>query len=345
MMRTPDDVPLDEKVAFLATPAAYAEADGRVETIETHMSWVFLTEDHAYKLKKPVRYEFLDFSTIAARRDDCAAELVLNRRLAAPVYLATVPLTLTASGALRLGGDAAVADWLVKMRRLPARHMLDVAIAEHRVDAADVARFMRVLTDFYRRAPRVGGAAQAYREDFGRAARAQCAELCKSAYGLPVALVERITAAQLRFVARHAALLESRAARVVDGHGDLRPEHICLIDEPVIIDCLEFDRALRLLDPADELAYLALECERLGATGIGTQIFAHYAQAAGDPLPDVLIHFYKSFRACLRAQIAIWHTADGSVRDHARWQQRARDYLALAERHAIACEASGPPGR
>lgn len=345
MMRTPDAVPLDEKVAFLASPAAYPEADGHVETIETHMSWVFLTEGHAYKLKKPVRYDFLDFSTIAARRDDCAAELVLNRRLAAPVYLATVPLTLTDSGRLRLGGDGPVADWLVKMRRLPARQMLDVAIAERRVDAADVARFMRVLTDFYRRAPLAGGAARAYREAFARAARSQCAELCKPVYGLPNPLVERITAAQLRFVARHAALLESRAARVVDGHGDLRPEHICLIDEPVIIDCLEFDRALRLLDPVDELAYLALECERLGAADIGAQVLTHYGQASGDEVPDVLIHFYKSFRACLRAQIAIWHTIDGLVRDHTHWQQRAHDYLALAEKHALACEPGGTSGR
>lgn len=344
MMRTPDDVPLDEKVAFLASPAAYPEAGGDVGTIETHMSWVFLTERHAYKLKKPVRYDFLDFSTIAARRDDCAAELVLNRRLAAPVYLATVPLTLTESGRLRLGGEGPVADWLVKMRRLPARRMLDVAIAEHRVDGADVARVMRVLNDFYLRAPLVGGAARAYREALERAARAHCAELCKPAYGLPAALIERITAAQLRFVARHAGLLESRAARVVDGHGDLRPEHICLIDEPVIIDCLEFDRALRLLDPLDELAYLALECERLGAADIGAQVLTHYGQASGDDVPDALIHFYKSFRACLRAQIAIWHTVDGLVRDHNRWQQRARDYLALAEQHALACETDGMSG-
>ncbi|HRP96496.1 MAG TPA: hypothetical protein PL143_09625 [Rhodocyclaceae bacterium] len=344
-MRAPEDVSLDDKVAFLATPAAYAEPAARVETVETHMSWVFLTEDHAYKLKKPVRYDFLDFSTIAARRADCAAELVLNRRLAASVYLAAVALTLTDRGELRLGGDGPVADWLVRMRRLPARRMLDAAIAERRVDAADVARFMRVLTDFYRRAEIVATSPSAYREGFERAIRAHCAELCKPGYGLPAAAIARITAVQARFILRHAALLESRAARVVDGHGDLRPEHICLVDEPVVIDCLEFDRALRLLDPADELAYLALECERLGAADVGAQVFEHYAQATGDRAPDALIHFYKSFRACLRAQIAIWHTVDGRVRDHAKWRQRARDYLALADRHAIACDAGGTSAR
>ena len=115
----------EAKLAFLAQRAAYSDRPCRVECIETHMAWVFLTDRHAFKLKKPVRYEFLDFSTVEARRQDCAREIELNRRLAADVYLESVPLSVGADGLLQLGGDGEIVDWLVKMRRLPRERMLD----------------------------------------------------------------------------------------------------------------------------------------------------------------------------------------------------------------------------
>ena len=104
------------------------EASHTAGMIETHMSWVYLTDRHAYKLKKPVRYDYLDFSTLEARRQNCEDEIRLNRRLAPDVYLAAIPLTVDAEGGLRLDGTGAVVDWLVKMRRLPADQMMDRAI-------------------------------------------------------------------------------------------------------------------------------------------------------------------------------------------------------------------------
>src|SRR5512144_2014808 len=108
------------KVAFLLQPRTYPEAPPRIELVETHMSWVFLTERYAYKLKKPVRHDFLDFSTLAARYRNCLEELRLNRRLAWNVYLDIVPLAVDPAGQVRLEGTGEVIDWLVKMRRLPA---------------------------------------------------------------------------------------------------------------------------------------------------------------------------------------------------------------------------------
>ncbi|MBI3915832.1 MAG: hypothetical protein HY322_02345 [Betaproteobacteria bacterium] len=132
------EFPITEKVAFLRRPEAYAPAPHRVDVVETHMSWVFLADALVYKLKKPVRYEFLDFSTLEARRLNCQREVELNRRLAPDVYRGTVPLTLRSDGSLRLGGPGTTIEWLVEMRRLPADRMLDAAIRSHSVEPADV---------------------------------------------------------------------------------------------------------------------------------------------------------------------------------------------------------------
>jgi aminoglycoside phosphotransferase family enzyme len=125
-----------------------------------------------------------------------------------------------------------------------------------------------------------------------------------------------------------------RARRIIEAHGDLRPEHICLTDPPVIIDCLEFNRNLRLLDPVDELSFLGLECERLGAPLVGATMLDLYREATGDAPAEELIAFYKSYRACLRAKIAAWHLRDSEIREPEKWPALARTYLELANAHA-----------
>ena len=105
-------------------------------------------------------------------------------------------------------------------------------------------------------------------------------------------------------------------------------------EPPQIIDCLEFKRDFRILDPVDELSFLALECERLGAPDIGPVIFDTYRAVTGDTWPDNLVFFYKSLRGCLRAKIAAWHLREPNVRQRPKWTGRARTYLALGETYA-----------
>jgi aminoglycoside phosphotransferase family enzyme len=137
-------------------------------------------------------------------------------------------------------------------------------------------------------------------------------------------------------------LLEERAAggRIVEGHGDLRPEHVCLTVPPVIFDCLEFNRDFRIVDPVDELAFLAMECERLGNTGVGPALLATYAQVTGDRPPPALVHFYQALRACLRAKLSIWHTHDLPPGAWGKWQELARAYLAIAQRRVTAARSA-----
>lgn len=322
-----------DKVAFLCSPESYPERPPRVDLIETHMSWVFLTQRLVYKLKKPVRYDFLDFSTLASRRHNCEREVELNRRLAATVYRGMVPLTCARDGRLHLKGEGRVVDWLVVMRRLPAERMLDNAIAAGTVTASDVARLVRLLAKFYRAARPSQVGAERHRRQFAAAIDTNRAELSKPLYGLPARLIRQVTAPQFNFVEMHGARLAARASRVVDAHGDLRPEHVCLTAQPVIIDCLEFNRQFRLLDPADELAYFAMECARLGNAALGDTVLHQVLGALRDAPDDNLIRFYKAYRATVRAKIAIWHLEDHHINHAAHWRHRAREYLAVAQRY------------
>jgi len=139
--------------------------------------------------------------------------------------------------------------------------------------------------------------------------------------------------AQRQFLLRAPQLLEQRATdgRIIEGHGDLRPEHVCVESLPVIFDRLEFNRAFRLIDPADELAFLAMECERLGSTRVEPELLGAYRRFTGDYPPPQLVWFYKAHRACLRARLAIWHVHDLAPDAWPRWRAVAEEYLRLAE--------------
>jgi aminoglycoside phosphotransferase family enzyme len=238
-------------------------------------------------------------------------------------------------GGLALEGEGVPVEWLVKMRRLPRRRMLDFAIASGSVDAAGLEAVAQLLATFYRQAAPVVVTPAAYRRRFQEEIAADAHALAEPRYGLPADAIARTAAGQHRFLERWPELLDVRAsaARIVEGHGDLRPEHVCLGPPPVIIDCVEFNRDFRILDPADELAYLGLECERLGAEGIGTTVLARYGALTGDHPPEALVRFYKSVRALLRAKLAAWHLDDRTVAYPSQWFNRARAYLALAERY------------
>lgn len=324
---------IEMKVAFLRQPDVYPEPTEAVEVIETHMAWVFLTDRHAYKLKKPVQREALDFRTLAARRRDSEAEVRLNRRLAPDVYLGTIPLTLDATGALHLGGDGEVIDWLVHMQRLPADRMLDRMIAERTVPAPLVRRAAKHLARFYAEAAPVPMTPAAYRARLDRDLQA-CPEVLREApYHVPAHRMESVAALQRSFLHEHAALFDARvqARRIIEAHGDLRPEHICLTPQPVFFDCLEFSRALRLLDPASELAFLTMECERLGAAWVGDLFFETYRDVTGDAPPPRLVTFYKSYWAVSRSSIAVQHTRRPDDEGTARWGRQATNYVRQAE--------------
>lgn len=336
---------LAAKVAALSRPGIYADAPTRVDRRETHMSWVFLTDRHAYKLKKPVSFDAVDYRALARREEACRDELRLNRRLADWVYLDVVALHRDRDGAFRLVEDGAsspdAVDWLVKMRRLDADLMLDARIEAGDVDADALDAALAHLMDFYHRAEPVGMSGASYIARMRERLDGNMAPLLRAGSSLDSERVRRLRARQRGLLDALAPRLEDRAHRVIEAHGDLRPEHVWLGRPPALIDCLEFDRARRLLDPLDELAFLALECERMGAAWIGQRALDGYL-AGGDPNVGADVHaFRESLWAVLRARAAVSHLFDPTVREHARWARKAEDYLSLAEHKADASEVRG----
>ncbi len=331
-LKSVEDPGLPEKVAVLKRPDSYPGQVGRVETLETHMSWVFLTDRHAYKLKKPIRLAFLDFSTVRARERDCYEEIRLNRRLAPRTYLGVVPLTMSADGQLGLGGKGTIVDWLVKMRRLPSDMMLDRVILAGKADAEVISKVATLLSRFYTNQTPAALSPSGYLGRFEREIDEHRRELTLPDYEMPEEAVSTVIRAQREFLRTNAGLLRQRVLgkRIVEGHGDLRPEHVFVGNPPQVIDCLEFNKAFRIVDSLDELAFLSMECAFLGAPAVGEGLWRAYVEKTGDAAAEALRYFYQSHRACIRAKLSLWHLKDEDVRDPAKWRSRAKAYLDLA---------------
>lgn len=320
---------LQEKLDLLRDPRFYPEPTGDIEAIETHCAWVFLTDTHAYKLKKPIRLDRMDNLTLSSRHHSCLEELRLNRRLAPDVYLDVVSLKRGASGAISFTGDGVPVEWLVKMRRLPKELMLDRAIAAGTVTPSGLRAAAELLAGFYVRQPPIEISANAYLERMKGQIEANHAALVADDLGLPVDIVGAIASGQREFLRRRSALLRERAeyGKIIEAHGDLKPEHIFLGEPPCVIDCLEFDRDLRLLDPVEELAFLCMECRRLGQPWIGREMTRIYAAVSGDRFGQALFGFYLSRRATQRAITAAWHLRDPAVNRATDWRARSEAYL------------------
>lgn len=326
---------LAEKVACLARAETYGLAGRQVAARETHMSWVFFAGARVYKLKKPVRFPYLDFSTLARRARACRAEAAINRVSAPGVYLGVERLVLRGE-TLALGGQGEVVDWLVVMRRLDPTTMLDARIEASELTGTDVTRLIATLTRFYRKAAPVREIPELHLSHWrDRLAENRCV-LTMARLGMPSGRVRFVDAALQRLLRTRAGLVLERAAggRIRDCHGDLRPEHVCLDEQVLLIDRLEFSPSLRAIDPLQELAYLDLECRALGRPDVGRRVTEGVARRLGERVDPALYLFYRAHQAMLRARLSIAHLLDPEPRTPEKWPRKARAYLSLAHRDA-----------
>lgn len=329
------------KVEFLRQAYAYPEPCLSIEAIETHMSWVFLTDESAYKLKKPVFYDYLDFRSIESRHYFCQEELRLNRRLSNNVYRHLIPLCIDKNGNLNLNNDGRIVDWLVWMRRLSKSSMLDYAIKNNCISHEDLDRIVKLLVNFYQQAISEKIEIEQYLHLLKNQISLNKKIMRGKNYQLSQLLLDFLCTSQNIYIQKNKAIFEKRIAtgHLIEGHGDLRPEHICL-EEPIsIIDCLEFSKKLRLIDTADEIGFLAMECEKIAAPEIASIILRSYIKISGDNPPLSLLHFYQSLRATIRARIAISHLDEEKFRHSDQWHQQTNLYLKLAEQHQISANS------
>jgi uncharacterized protein len=298
------------------------------EAIETHFAWIFLIGDRALKLRKPVRRDTMDYSTIEARHADSDEDVRLNRRLAPDVYLGSVPLARRQDGRMVPGGAGEVVDWLVEMRRLDRRWFLDAALERGEVRGPMLERVADTLAAFYASAePAISLAGE-----LSPRLAAQAVANTRVLETLDATRSARLARLQLAVLGTLGPALDARASGgcVIEGHGDLRPEHILLADPPAVIDCLEFDRDLRVLDRAEELCVLELECRRIGHAATGLWLLDACLARLADHPPAALLEFYRSHRAAHRAKLYVWRSAEPDGGTPAAWSARAALYLDMA---------------
>lgn len=320
----------------LLDPASYPEATRSVEFRETHISRVYLTDSHAYKLKKPLDLGFLDFSSLERRGFFCAEEVRLNRRFAPATYLGVVELR-EEHGRLRFGGAGRLLEFAVRMRRLPEARMLDRLIDDADPDLpAEIERLARHLS------PLLAAAEVCRAETEGSqvtVVSTNCAENLSQTvpaigHALSAKAHQAMTHLTGRQLVRLAPLFAEREARgyVRDGHGDLHARNICMTDPIQVYDCIEFCRRFRVADVAAELAFLLMDLDFRGRRDLAGRLLATYQECAGDSQLVQLLGFYKSYRAWVRGKVdsllANETEVDAALRAEA--QQRSRRYFNLA---------------
>jgi uncharacterized protein len=288
-------------------PGFYPKRPPEIIHKETHISHVFLAGDLVYKIKKAVRFSFLDYSTLGKRRHFLNEELRLNRRLVPSVYLAVMPITFDGSE-WHLGGDGPAAEYALVMRRLPERRMLPFLLETHQVTPAMMGELAEVLAKFHAQAERVrfpdaSGYPKALAQKWNNNFR-ELEPWVKTS--IDAETVEALKDFGPHFIDRHHDLLIQRVKRgwIRDVHGDLHCEHVCFAPEGIqIFDCIEFDAEMRQCDLASEMAFLAMDLAVRGGEFAIKPLFARYLELLDDLEMPVLLPFYQGYRAVVRAKV------------------------------------------
>jgi aminoglycoside phosphotransferase family enzyme/predicted kinase len=339
--RGPGALPeLPPAVCALLRPETYPHPAPHPELRETHISWVVLAGDYAYKVKKPVDFGFLDFTSFEKRAAACADEVRLNRRLCPDVYLGVSDL-VARNGAIRLGGPGRLVEPVVRMRRLPERGMLPALLRREVVDRRLAARIGRLLAKFHATAATGPGVdefgapeaiANEWEENFAQVSlfigRALSKEMLEGCHGYVEA-----------FLRDRRELLTGRVAegRVREGHGDLHAANICVEGKRLhLFDCLEFSARFRCADVAAEVAFLAMDLDHYGRADLAADFVHAYVRASGDRELLDLLDFYKCYRAFVRGKVAALRLAEPGLAAAAAAEslESARAYFDLASAYA-----------
>lgn len=332
----------DEILSALQDPASYPYTPERIDIIQTHISYVAIAPPYVYKIKKPVDFGFLNFSTLDRRKHFCEVEVELNRRLCAAIYEGVVPLSQTEHG-LKLEDDTNIVDYAVKMQRLSDEGFLDEHLERGTLTPDDLDRVADKLQNFYAAQTPSAEIAEAGRiprlkvntdENFEQAEEHVGTLLSRPAF-------DAIRYATDRFYDQHARLLNRRRAEghVVDAHGDLRLEHVHLTpDRACIYDCIEFNDRFRHIDIANDIAFLAMDLDVNGRPDLSRHLVRQMADRLDDPDLPLLTDFYKSYRAFVRGKVEGMRSLEGEVPsdERAASRQRARRAYQWALRYSIA---------
>jgi aminoglycoside phosphotransferase family enzyme/predicted kinase len=320
-------------IDFLSRPSSYGAAVERVDIIETHVSLVFLAGDHAYKLKRAIKFPYLDFSSAKQRRIACEAELVLNRRTAPELYLEVRALTRATNGGVVFGRDGRVVDWVVVMRRFDRAALFDELAKTNRLNAPLMNELADHIAAFHQAAeprPGHGGAA-------ALAAVVETNHRCLMAAphaGFVTEDIVEIRERSLERLTAVATLLDRRraAGKVRHCHGDLHLRNVCLFEgRPTLFDCLEFSDELASVDVLYDLAFLLMDLEHRGLTNFANMVLNRYLDLTGEDDGLAAMPLFLSSRSAIRAHVtAAAMERAAQLKLKPEMAAEARSYLKLA---------------
>jgi aminoglycoside phosphotransferase family enzyme/predicted kinase len=322
-------------IAALSEPGIYPEATTGVSLVQTQMSCVFLTDEYAYKIKKPVNLGYVDYTTLEKRRYFCQREIELNRRLCPAAYLGVE--TVTFDGAkFAFNGEGKAVEYAVRMRRLPDDKLLDHLLRSNAVTTEMMDSLARRVADFHRTAEtnseiaafgKVATVTQNTEENFSQTEKYIGTSITPTQFN-------RITDYTRGFIRDDSGIFESRVkeGRTRDCHGDLHAQHICFCHGLCIFDCIEFNERFRYCDVASEAAFLAMDLDRYGRADLGRRFITEYISQSGDADIPKLLNFYKCYRAYVRGKVASFKLDDPLVSEDDKREsaELAQGYFDLA---------------
>ncbi len=326
---------MSDLITALKNPAAYPHPAEDVELIETHISFVLLAGEFAYKIKKPVTLPFVDFSSLDARRGFCEDELRLNRRLAPQLYLEVVPITGSIESP-RMGGDGEALEYAVKMRRFDQDALFDHLLAHDALPAELVDRLAMRIAEFHVAVPPTTDPELGAPHKVLQPALDNFADMKPHANDDRLATLDALEAWTRETFERLEPVFASRHRDgfVRECHGDLHLRNIALVDgEPVAFDCIEFSAGLRWIDVINETAFLVMDLIDRGRGDLGWRFLDGYLAATGDYEGVAVLRFYMVYRALVRAKIHDLRArqAGDDTHEAQRLQRAAEHYLALAD--------------
>ncbi len=315
-----------------------------VELVQTHISWVFIAGDYVYKIKKPMNFGFLDFSTLEKRKFYCEEELRLNKRLAPSIYLDVVSIKQDGRGQLTAGGEGNVVEYAVLMKKLPLDKMLKILLAQGKADAETLDAVAAKIAAFHQDAQTGGaidemGSIQTIRhnqeENFAQTEKYINLTAPSYQYLFIKNYVEQ-------FLNAKRLLLEKRVAehKIRDCHGDLHLEHICIAQDIIIFDCIEFNERFRFADVAAEVAFLTMDLDYNGYTRQAQDFERSYLKYTGDADMTKLLNFYRCYYAYVRGKVISFRLDQKEIPDpeRAEIKQTASKYFDLAYTYAARLE-------
>lgn len=324
----------------LQDPASYDEPTGSVRLLQTHVSYLFITDRHVYKIKKPVDFGFLNFTTLDRRRFYCEEEVRLNRRLCPDIYLGVVDLR-ESPGGVSFRGEGRVVDYAVKMKRLPAERMLDRLLEEGAVGAEEMRSIARTIGEFHLRAERsrdidAYGSLEIIRRNWEENFRQVADFVPETLSGRDMELIRGWVEG---FMEEHRALFEGRVAGgfVRDCDGDIHGENICLDDRVYIFDCIEFNPRFRYGDTAADIAFLLMDVEYRGRPDLAEVLLEEYRRVTGDEGMAGVLDFYLVYRAFVRGKVESFRLRDPQIgaEEKTRAAGRARRHFQLARGYIL----------